>query len=122
MKSFYEMMKLIEEDLGLGDQQAPMVAQDQPAPEAAGQEGQETPDQAAAQPSDQEKPKHYMFFSNLKVIKNMAEEMLSMDPSQVDALLDDGHDWASDHVATSKDDVEEVCNWLKSNMEGSNQG
>jgi hypothetical protein len=32
--------------------------------------------------------------------------------------LDDGHDWASDHIATSKDDVEEVNQWLKSNMEG----
>jgi hypothetical protein len=121
MKSFYEMMKLMEEDLGLGDQQAPVAAQDQPspeAPEAAGQEGQETPDQAAEQPSEVEKPKNYMFFSNLKVIKSAVEEMLSMDASQIDALLDDGHDWASDHIATSKDDVEEVNQWLKSNMEG----
>lgn len=57
--------------------------------------------------------KHYMFFSNLKAIKRAADEMLAMDPREVDAMLSDGHDWAADHIATSKDDVEEVSNWLR---------
>jgi hypothetical protein len=29
----------------------------------------------------------------------------------VDMILSDGHDWANDHIATSKDDVEEVKNF-----------
>ena len=115
MKNFYEMIKLMEaEDQGLGDQT--QQSQDQ-SPESV----EQGPAQAV-NPSVEEKPKHYMFFSNLKVIKSMVEEMLSMDASQVDALLDDGHDWASDHVATSKDDVEEVHHWLKGNMEGPGAG
>lgn len=119
MKSFYDMMKLMEADeLGLGDQASQTQSQDQApqdqAPESQDQGVEQDPTQGE-QPS--EKPKHYMFFSNLKVIKSMVEEMLSMDASQVDALLDDGHDWASDHISTSKDDVEEVHQWLKSNME-----
>jgi hypothetical protein len=57
--------------------------------------------------------KHYMFFSNLKAIKRAVDEMLAMDPLEVDAMLSDGHDWASDHIATSKDDVEEVFGWLR---------
>ena len=61
--------------------------------------------------------KHYMIFSNLKVIKEKAEELLSMDLSKIDQMIEDGHDWASDHIATSKDDVEEVYNWIKSNIE-----
>ena len=29
-----------------------------------------------------------------------------------DGILASGHDWAEDHIATSKDDVEEVYNFL----------
>jgi hypothetical protein len=60
--------------------------------------------------------KHYMFFSNLKVIRDCAEKMLAMDEGEVDAMLGDGHDWAADHIATSKDDIEEVCNWLSGSV------
>jgi hypothetical protein len=55
---------------------------------------------------------HYMFFNNLKTIKDRVDHMLSMCPHKVDAMLKNGHDWANDHIATSKDDVEEVFNWL----------
>ena len=55
---------------------------------------------------------NYMFFQNLKTIKKMVDAMLQMDPHEVDAMLSDGHGWAVDHVTTSKDDVEEVFNFL----------
>jgi len=55
---------------------------------------------------------NYMFFQNLKTIRDAVDEMLSLDPSMVDMVLSDGHDWANDHIATSKDDVEEVKNFL----------
>ena len=57
---------------------------------------------------------NYMFFSNLKVIRDRVQALLSMDPHMLDAMLQDGHDWANDHIATSKDDVEEVFNWATS--------
>ena len=60
---------------------------------------------------------NYMFFANISNIKRMCEEMLEMDPSKVDSLLSDGHGWATDHIATSKDDVEEVYGFLKSSMD-----
>ena len=53
-----------------------------------------------------------MFFGNLKTIKRLVDEMLEMDEAKVDAMLSDGHNWAVDHIATSKDDVEEVFNFL----------
>lgn len=56
---------------------------------------------------------NYMFFSNIKNICRMAREIQAMDPQEVDQMLMD-HGWAIDHVATSKDDVEEVYNWLVS--------
>ena len=55
---------------------------------------------------------NYMFFGNLKTIKRLVDEMLEMDESEVDAMLLNGHNWAVDHIATSKDDVEEVFNFL----------
>lgn len=55
---------------------------------------------------------NYMFFSNLEQIKEQIEMMLSMEKDKVDQILNDGHGWAVDHIATSKDDVEEVYNFL----------
>ena len=55
---------------------------------------------------------NYMFFGNLKTIKRLVDEMLEMDEAEVDAMLSDGHNWAVDHISTSKDDVEEVFNFL----------
>lgn len=60
----------------------------------------------------QDKPKRYMFFGNLKTIKNAVDAMLEMSEEQVDAILEE-HDWAIDHIATSKDDIEEVKNFLE---------
>jgi hypothetical protein len=60
--------------------------------------------------------KNYMFFSNLKIMKEKIEELLNMDVKKIDEMLDDGHDWASDHISTSRDDLEEVYNWIKSNI------
>jgi hypothetical protein len=60
--------------------------------------------------------KHYMFFSNLHVIKERVDKLLSMDKNKIDKMLADGHDWAVEHIATSKDDVEEVYNWISSSV------
>jgi hypothetical protein len=58
---------------------------------------------------------NYMFFGNLKTIKRLVDEMLEMDEKEVDSILTNGHNWAVDHIATSKDDVEEVFNFLAGN-------
>lgn len=55
---------------------------------------------------------NYMFFQNLKTIKQMVDELLKLDEKMVDSILSNGHDWAEDHIATSKDDIEEVHNFL----------
>lgn len=63
--------------------------------------------------SENEEKKHYMFFSSLESMKEKIEEILKMDKTKLDRMLD-GHDWASDHIASSRDDIEEVYNWIKS--------
>ena len=59
---------------------------------------------------------NYMFFGNLKTIKKYVDAMLQMDPRQVQDILSNGHDWAADHVATSKDDIQEVGDFLMNAM------
>ncbi len=59
---------------------------------------------------------NYMFFGNLKLIKKYVDAMLEMDANQVQEILNDGHDWAADHVATSKDDIQEVGDFLMNEM------
>ena len=65
---------------------------------------------------------NYMFFGNLETLKRLIEIMLKMDQSKVDQVLKDGHSWAVDHVATSKDDIEEVANFLIGEMDKHNEG
>jgi len=65
-----------------------------------------------------EESDNYMFFANISNIKRMCEEIMSMDKNFVDSLLSDGHGWATDHIATSKDDVEEVYQFLNSVVKG----
>ena len=67
--------------------------------------------------NDNDDKKHYMFFRNLASIKHNIEEILKMDPDQIDSMLEDGHDWAADHIATAKDDIGEVAEWLRGEFE-----
>ena len=56
---------------------------------------------------------NYMFFSNLETIKRLVDKLLEMDKSEIDSMLNE-HDWASDHITSSKDDIEEVFNFIAS--------
>ena len=67
--------------------------------------------------NDNDDKKHYMFFRNLASIKHNIEEILKMDPDGIDSMLENGHDWAADHIATAKDDIGEVAEWLRGEFE-----
>ena len=56
---------------------------------------------------------HYMFFQNLHVIKNAIDTILFMDSYKVDSILDEGHDWAADHIATAKESITQVASFLQ---------
>jgi hypothetical protein len=51
----------------------------------------------------------YMIKSSLINIKNRCEDMLGM--IEVGDLTD-MDEWAKDHITTSRDDIEEVHNWI----------
>jgi hypothetical protein len=65
----------------------------------------------------QHETENYMFFGNLEQIKRQCEMLLEMDPMAVDNILKSGHSWAVDHIATSKDDIEEVFNFIKNEID-----
>lgn len=62
------------------------------------------------------RPESYMFFGNLQTIKRAVDALLEMDPHAIDEILNNGHDWAADHVATSKDDLQEVADFFINKM------
>ena len=59
----------------------------------------------------------YMFFSNLELIKNHVEEMMAMDPTKIESILENGHDWAADHIATAKESIDQVFDFLTGEAE-----
>lgn len=60
----------------------------------------------------EQETQYYMFFQNLKQIHKQTGRLLQMSKTEIDSILQDGHDWAADHISTAKDDVEEVYNFL----------
>ena len=70
---------------------------------------------------EDEDTENYMFFANIENISRMCKEILKMDKHKVDEILSDGHAWAVDHISTSKDDVEEVFNFLNTHSHDSEE-
>jgi hypothetical protein len=54
----------------------------------------------------------YMFFGNLQQIQRQAGIMLDMNEEEVAQILESGHDWAQDHVATAKESFDQVFDFL----------
>ena len=60
---------------------------------------------------------NYMFFSNLEQIKRQCEMILDMDPQMVDQLINNGHDWADDHITEAKVNIDQVFDFFKNEFE-----
>jgi hypothetical protein len=54
----------------------------------------------------------YMFFSNLEQIKRQAELLLNLDHDQIHSILEDGHDWADDHITVAKENLDQVFDFM----------
>ena len=62
--------------------------------------------------SEQEETENYMFFSNLKQIARQCKMLLEMDEEMIDQILQDGHDWADDHVSEAKTNMDQVFDFI----------
>jgi len=61
----------------------------------------------------------YMFFSNLEQMKRQCEMLLEMDQQQIESILSNGHDWAQDHIAEAKNNMDQVFDFLMNETKGS---
>jgi hypothetical protein len=55
---------------------------------------------------------NYMFFSNLKQIHRQCELLLNLDPMVIEDILQNGHDWADDHVSEAKNNMDQVFDFF----------
>jgi len=114
MRKIKQFSKFINEDFGSEEMPNQFYSQEM---------GQDIPMHAADytgnHPQDDAEYENYMFFGNLKTIKRLIDILLAMDPKKVNDTLSNGHAWADDHIATSKDDIEEVADFLMNEMESS---
>lgn len=54
----------------------------------------------------------YMFFQNIEQIKRQCEILLEMDETEITDILEDGHDWAQDHIAEAKNNMDQVFDFI----------
>ena len=54
----------------------------------------------------------YMFFSNLEQIRRQCDLLLDLDHSMIENILENGHDWAQDHIAEAKNNMDQVFDFL----------
>ena len=61
----------------------------------------------------------YMFFSNLEQIKRQAELLLELDDELINQILENGHDWADDHITVAKENMDQVFDFLMNETQDS---
>ena len=60
----------------------------------------------------EERSSRYMFFSNLEQMKRQCDLLLDLDEDMVESILENGHDWAQDHIAEAKNNMDQVFDFL----------
>ena len=53
-----------------------------------------------------------MFFSNLEQMKRQCELLLDLDQNEIEDILENGHDWAQDHISEAKNNMDQVFDFL----------
>jgi hypothetical protein len=61
---------------------------------------------------NEDRGNRYMFFSNLEQMRRQCDLLLDFDPEMVESILENGHDWAQDHIAEAKNNMDQVFDFL----------
>ena len=62
--------------------------------------------------SNDKESSRYMFFSNLEQMRRQCDLLLDFDRNMVESILDNGHDWAQDHIAEAKNNMDQVFDFM----------
>ena len=60
----------------------------------------------------EEHSSRYMFFSNLEQMRRQCDLLLDLDQSMIESILENGHDWAQDHISEAKNNLDQVFDFL----------
>ena len=66
---------------------------------------------------NEQKNTRYMFFSNIEQMRRQCDILLEMDKSMVEEILENGHDWAQDHISEAKNNMDQVFDFLMNETE-----
>ena len=61
---------------------------------------------------EQQRTENYMFFSNLEQMKRQIEELQSISVDEIEERLQNGHDWADDHISKAKETLDHVYDFM----------
>ena len=61
---------------------------------------------------DEKRSSRYMFFSNLEQMRRQCDLLLDMDHDMIEDILENGHDWAQDHISEAKNNMDQVFDFL----------
>jgi hypothetical protein len=64
---------------------------------------------------------NYMTFSNLQQLKRQIDMLLELDENVVDKIIQNGHDWADDHISTAKENLDQVFDFMMNETRKENQ-
>jgi hypothetical protein len=61
---------------------------------------------------NEQKSSRYMFFSNLEQMRRQCDLLLDLDKDMVESILENGHDWAQDHISEAKNNMDQVFDFI----------
>ena len=53
-------------------------------------------------------------------MKRQCEMLLELNEDEVSSILENGHDWAQDHIAESKNNMDQVFDFIMNEIKGEN--
>jgi hypothetical protein len=64
---------------------------------------------------------NYMTFSNLQQMKRQIDMLMELDEDVIDEIIQNGHDWADDHISVAKENIDQVFDFLMNETRKNNQ-
>lgn len=68
---------------------------------------------------EQRETENYMFFSNLEQMERQIKDLKSLPPQVIEGFLQNGHDWADDHVSKAKENLDHVYEFMMNELSSS---
>ena len=67
---------------------------------------------------EEHRSSRYMFFSNLEQMRRQCDLLLDLDQEMVESILENGHDWAQDHISEAKNNMDQVFDFIMNETHG----